>query len=83
MSAFWSSRAQLAVCGLARFGGAWEAGAFGRFPAVAGEEVSGEGRVELLPSASGFFCRCGWGEEGSAVPSVKREAPDAGFSLRG
>ena len=54
----------------------------GRFPAAAGGGFAGEGRAELLLSASGFFCRCGWEEEGPAVSSVGREAPDAGFSLK-
>ena len=64
-------------------GGAWEMGAFGKSPVGFGGGISGEGRAVLLPSASGFFCHCGWGKEGSVVPSVKREAPDAGFSLGG
>ena len=34
----------------------------------------------LLSSASGFFCHWGRGEEGTVVPGVGREAPDAGSS---
>ena len=64
-------------------GGAWGRGALGTSPVGFGGEIAGEGRAVLLSSASGFFCRCGWGEEGSAVPSAKREAPGAGFSLGG
>ena len=58
-------------------------GALGRFPAVAGGGISGEGRAELLSPASGISRRCGWVEEGSAVPSIEREAPDDGFSPSG
>ena len=55
-------------------------GALGRFPAAAGGGFSGEGRAELLSPASCISLRCGWLEERSAVPSVEREAPDAGVS---
>ena len=58
-------------------------GALGRFTAVAGEGFSGEGRAELLSPASGISLRCGWLEEGSAVPSVEREALDTRFILSG
>ena len=58
-------------------------GALGRFLAAAGGGFSGEGRAKLLSPASGISLRCGWLEEGSAVPSVEREAPDAGVSLSG
>ena len=64
-------------------GEAGEIGALGGFPAAAGGGISGEGRAELLPPASGISRHCGWVEEGSAVPSIEREAPDAGFSPSG
>ena len=58
-------------------------GALGGFPAAAGGGISGEGRAELLSPASSISRRYGWVEEGSVVPSIEREAPDAGFSPSG
>ena len=55
-------------------------GALGRVPAVAGGGISGEGRAELLAPDSGISRRCGWVEEGSAVPSGEREALGDGVS---
>ena len=39
------------------------------------------GRAVFLSSTSGFSCRWGRGEGGTAVLGVGREAPDAGSSL--
>ena len=64
-------------------GGAGEIGALGGFLAAAGGGISSEGRAELLSPASGISLRCGWVEEGSEVPSIEREALDAGFSPSG
>ena len=54
-------------------------GALGRVPVAAGGGISGEGRAELLAPDSGISCRCGWVEEGSAVPSGERGLSVADF----
>ena len=67
-------------------GGAGKNGAFGKVPLVpevAGGGISGGGRAELLAPDSGIFCRCGWVEEGSAVPPGESEAPGDGVSPSG
>ena len=58
-------------------------GALGRVPAAAGGGISEEGRAELLAPDSGISRRCGWVEEGSAVPSGEREALGDGVSPSG
>ena len=55
-------------------------GALGRVPVAAGGGISGEERAELLVPDSGISRRCGWVEEGSAVPSGEREALGDGVS---
>ena len=46
--------------------------------AAAGGGISGGGRAEILASDSSVFFRCGWEEEGSAVPHCESEAPGDG-----